>query len=313
MSKKGNRVLSLLTNQTGGKKMSNENNVPAWALSDKPTVQHLEINSDLALQLLVMNTNNRRLDKNRVNRKRLDLEAGLMRPLCSNVIVSDTGVLLDGQHTLAAIAGSAKSLEVIFHSGRKETDWVALDCPSQRTVGQALGHLGIKNGNQIGTMARALMVWRATGYPLQCAGPAATESFRVSQSQVIGYAVEHEALLQAAATEGRRLNGMIGAVPRSYLGVLYVVLGDADESRRYEFLEQVFGGDSKSAMLRLLRTSLIRIAATPAARRPSPQVTHAMIIITWNAWLAGRELKIIRWQSSREDFPVVLKPSDLGV
>ena len=313
MSKKGNRVLSLLTNQTGGKEMSSQDDVTTWAITDSEDVRYRVIDADSAKQLLVMNTNNRQLNKNLVNRKRLDLDAGLMRGRCSDVRVSKKGVLLDGQHTLAAIALSDQPLKMTVHVGGEEDDWIVLDCPSQRTAGQALDHVGIKNSNSIATMARGLMVWQNTGYPLACSGPAATESMTISQSKVVGYAIKHETLLRAALNEGGRLNRMIAALPSTSLGIIYVVLGDSDELLRNEFIEQVFGGESKSTMLRLLRSTLIKIAATPRDRRPSPQVTHAMIILTWNAWLANRELKIIRWQSSREDFPLVLKPSDLGV
>jgi len=311
MSKKGNRVLSLLTNQTGGKEMSNQDDVRTWAITDTPSVGYREIDAELAQQLLVMNTNNRQLNKNLVKRKRLDLDAGLMRPRCSDVRLSKSGVLLDGQHTLAAITGTSQSLIVSVHVGGEEDDWIVLDCPSQRTAGQALAHIGIKNSNSIGTMARGLMVWQNTGYPLACSGVAATESMSISQSKVVGYAIEHETLLRAALHEGGRLNRLIAALPSTSLGIIYVVLGDSDELLRDEFIEQVFGGESKSPMLRLLRSALIKIAATPRDRRPSPQVTHAMIIKSWNAWLLNRELKLVRWASSAEDFPLVLTPSDV--
>lgn len=274
-----------------------------------PEVCYVELTPQLAELCLAKNTNNREMKRPLVEKKKSDITTGRFKDYCSSVVVSKNEVLLDGQHTCLAVLETGIPVNVTFHTGREDADWLAFDSGSQRTVGQMLQHEGIKNYNDIGTLARATMIWRETGYPIKAGAGRVKKNF-TSTGAVVEYALEHGDELHEAAAAGRHLHGALPAISRCDYGALYLVLGDANLALRDLFFEEVVGGHAANGTATAaLRKVYLRLIGKSFDRRPSAIVTLAMTIKVWNHWIDGQSVKQVKWNQS-EDFPTIYAPAE---
>jgi len=124
------------------------------------------ISPSTAQSYLAKNLNNRPLNKKRVSALAQAIERGEWELNGASIRFSDEGVLLDGQHRLAAISKSGKTVQslVVYGLPAKTFDTIDVGMAS-RTAGDILAMRGEKSYNALAAVTRLSILWRSTGNP----------------------------------------------------------------------------------------------------------------------------------------------------
>lgn len=88
------------------------------------------------------NTANRPMRPQHVRALASDMRAGLWQTTHEPVAFAEDGVLIDGQHRLAAIAQSGKTIEIAVARGCKRGTFHVVGCGATRTAGDTLSIAG---------------------------------------------------------------------------------------------------------------------------------------------------------------------------
>lgn len=91
---------------------------------------------------------------------------------------SETGVLLDGQHRLAAIIKSGVSIETLVVTGLPDSVFDVIDVGARRSAGDVLDIRGYKNYNTVAAAAKMYFVWEAHGNPFHGTAPSSRPTIR---------------------------------------------------------------------------------------------------------------------------------------
>lgn len=128
---------------------------------DHPVVSFVSVSSEVAQRWLQHNSHNRPISYTGVLRYQMDMEAGRFKMTGEPIQFSKTGVLLNGQNRLTALANCVPSvtLTMVVVRGLDDDVQRVMDQGIKRTPGQQLGLMGIKNAGQIGSAARLYITW----------------------------------------------------------------------------------------------------------------------------------------------------------
>lgn len=123
------------------------------------------VTPEVASVWLDQNTNNRPLNKKRVTNLANVISRGEWEFNGDSIRFSESGVLLDGQHRLAAIVEADEPIQTLVVTGLKDSVFDVIDRGATRTVGDILSVRGEKNCNALAAATRLYYTWAMTGNP----------------------------------------------------------------------------------------------------------------------------------------------------
>ena len=123
------------------------------------------ITPQIAELMLEKNTSNRSLSAKRVKALSRSISSGEWELNGDSIRFDTNGVLLDGQHRLAAIADSGISVKSLVVTGIRPTAFDTIDQGMKRTSAQILAMQGVKYSNRISVVARLYLAYKTCGYP----------------------------------------------------------------------------------------------------------------------------------------------------
>lgn len=129
---------------------------------DQPVSSFVAVSSEVAARWLQNNTHNRPLSETAVLRYQMDMEAGRFGLTGEPIQFSKTGVLLNGQNRLTALANCIPPITLTMLVVRGLDDEVQryMDQGIKRTPGQQLALMGVRNSAQVASAVRLLMTWQ---------------------------------------------------------------------------------------------------------------------------------------------------------
>lgn len=121
-------------------------------------VELTNVTPDFANELLARNGHNRPLQKNRVRALAAAMRSGRWAVNGETVIVSEDGVLLDGQHRLKAVTEYGQAVDLLIAYGAPPSAFETIDTGKARSAGDILGMQGVKYPQK--TASTAKLVWQ---------------------------------------------------------------------------------------------------------------------------------------------------------
>lgn len=116
------------------------------------------IGANEAKYLLDLNSKNRKPKNSIVAQYANDIKNDKFKFNGSSIVVSDNGILLDGQHRLMALETAInKFIKVVLVTGVKEETMETIDTGTKRTAGDVLTLNNIKNSNSISAMVKNVL------------------------------------------------------------------------------------------------------------------------------------------------------------
>lgn len=268
-------------------------------MNTEPNVTTETITPRTAAHWLSMNGPNRGIDRKTVARYARLMSAGLWVLDGMTIKFDWNGMLLDGQHRLAAVVRSGVTVQSVVVRGLDPASFRSMDRGRLRSVCQTLRMDGVRNGAALA--AAALVLHHDEEGAL-----GGSWSLRLEPSEVAAIIEAHPGLSEAVSsvkTGCDRLHCKIGPIAWCYYR-----FNDIDKMLAKAFFESLFTGESlrRGDPVFLLRERLVANAGSRT--KLSPKDVAALVIKAWNATIEGREmrqLKALRRMDGVESFPAI--------
>lgn len=240
-----------------------------------------------AKQLLEQNPHNRPLSQMTVDRYASDMKSGRWNNNGQGVVLTPEGMLLDGQHRMAAVVQSQATIAMLVVRGVPREAFVTMDSGKARSLSDVLAIEGRTHTTILAAMA-------SVAYPY-AAG--VTVRYPVTKATLEAFVTAHPYMQTVAAQVG---NAKL-QLPKSTLGA---VLFLGNERRQLddevdEFIEGVssgaglWKGDARLTLREWFITQRDRDRG-----RIMREMAFAAIARAWNAYASGKELAVLRNLSS---------------
>jgi hypothetical protein len=245
----------------------------------------------LAELMLRRNVRNRPMVEGNVDKFVKLIERGEFRVTHQGVAFDWNGDLLDGQHRLAAVIETAKSVEIIVGFGYDPKVFDALDGGRKRTVGDVLSLKGEGDPNNLAAAIRFCMSYYETGHP---------RNITPSAAQTIEF-LEANPSIRNSIKPARRVKREFGN-SLSLWASLHFIFAQIDAEGADKFFYNVATGDGlkKSEPEAVLRSRLITHLSgkSELGRIEYP----AVVIKAWNLRRTGQTRRLLSWKAD-ESFP----------
>ncbi|SDT22055.1 hypothetical protein [Microlunatus soli] len=258
-----------------------------------------------AAELLEANTSNRPLSRSTVQSFAEAMKRGDWKVTHQGVAIDTNGVLVDGQHRLAAIVEADMPVELTVFTDVPADTFDVLDTGKKRNAADVLAIEGERSTLQLASMVRT--VWLYDHRPdLSWSGGAAA----VTNHQILA-TLEANPKLRDYVVLGEQLSQEVGMI-KSAAGAVSYLLSRVNTQRK---LQPWFDGIIDGAGLtrtdarlkfRNLMLNMARRQAGEVRRRRDTREHVGLYLTAFNAWAAGESVSRLRY-ATRDPMPVISK------
>ncbi|MER7702237.1 hypothetical protein ABTX81_04950 [Kitasatospora sp. NPDC097605] len=263
----------------------------------------LLVTPTLASEWLKRNLTNRPLSRQAVAQLTRVIERGEWQLTHQGIAFDEDDTLIDGQHRLAAVVKANIAVEMSVTRGVSRSAFTVMDTGRKRTGSDALSLAGESNSTHLAAALRGLHNYLNQPDVSWSSGSAWT-----TNDQLLGVLEAHPGMREAL-NRGLAMNRAIKiTVTASAIGwyVTAMARPDIDQTNWLEKL--ITGAGLEAGDPRLtFRNTMLGLAAGKRYRRSDDSREHLLYYIkAWNAWVEGRELKLLR-RSPKEQMPKITK------
>ena len=260
------------------------------------------ITPTIAKQLLEQNTINRNVKKPVVELYSRQMANGEWREDTGEVIkISKTNRILDGQHRLLAIVKSNTAINLHIAYNVDDTVFSVLDTGSKRNSTDTFKVANIKQGNTIPsiiTMYNLLSNNQKRGARINNVS---------TNSELLDQYNEDPIFWQNIAKESHNMYLTFAKIIHpSYIGGFYAFLSKLDSEKATQFMHQLTTGiNITNQSVTLLRTKLMQDKMS--LRKMNHTLKVALTIKTWNFFIKGIQVQILKFDPIKEEYPTAIK------
>jgi len=258
-------------------------------------IKKILVTPELAKEYLSHNTSNRVLNKRYIGKYVNEMKKGLWTLSNDAIIFSESGVLLNGQHRLTAVVQSGVTCEFLVGFGFPESTFNVLDSGKARSGGDVFRCNGIHNGTTLASIIRKyiLLSTHVEGLSIDMVG---------NSTLVEEYNRDTDFCTYILAVSRREVKDGCGAFLATELGAYHAYLvkeRNYEQSYVLSFFEQLTEREQcTNATISLLRRMMTN---DRMSNRHIPAKHRMMLFVkTWNAYVDGKELQILRWSPNIE-------------
>lgn len=243
------------------------------------TAEIVKVAPAIAEKMLGKNVRNRHLSARVVERYRRAMERGEWLVTGEAIKFASNGDLLDGQHRLAAVIESGKTIPMMVVKGLPALTQDVMDTGRARNVSDQLGIAGYPNSAALAATARLVITYER--------GELASNR-PVSTPETLEL-VQDNALLAYAANRGAPIRKGCDLRP-SVAGMCFYELMKVNDVKAQEFFDRLTDGANlpTGSPILALRARL-RALRDERTYLPNEALT-SLVFRTWNAWRQGRKL-----------------------
>lgn len=271
------------------------------------TITYVEMTPGYAKDLLDLNTNNRTANLISVERLARYIRDGMFYFNGASVVVSNTGVLLDGQHRLMAIVKTGIAAPILLVEGVQEEALKSIDQGKPRSTADilTLDGVAVKNVTAVGSIARNLVLFGDDKDRL------AQSRDRIFISEVVkknAATLEEAATIGVALTRLAKRGSVLTAqapcrpvlVPAVISTLVYLMIDRGGNAKHIEeFFTRVLTGVPDPAcpdVFVATRVSLVNsypLNSRDASISEALMTSYDMYIRAYNSWRKGESKKRI--------------------
>lgn len=270
---------------------------------DKPVVTYVAVSSAVAAKWLEHNKHNRAISETGVLRYQSDMEAGRFANTGEPIQFSKSGVLLNGQNRLTALANCVPPITIpmVVVRGLEDRSQFLMDQNIKRTPGQQLGLMGVKNSAQVASAARLYINWQG--------GSLFTDDKRqraLSLAAVEQWTQENEKLVDQFNRYLAHVTRVCGGTP-SVAGAMSIHGLEIDQQATIAFFYLMHARSNLPAGSPILALDS-RLRNARMGKRLTQREELAYFIQTWNNWMRGERVSRVQggrggWHS--DNFPIM--------
>lgn len=269
------------------------------------TLKLMTITPEMAQSILDKGDPNRPVKKHNVERYAKDMRNGWWRQTGESIVFDNQGQLVQGQHRLHAVIRADVAIEFVVVCGVESIAQDVMDTGARRSLGDQLARRGEKNCNTLASAVLLAKTWEEFGKPHANTG--------VSHVELLQWFSDHDDIRESAnlaVSLARRIKYPSGLAAAIHYRMSHFSADDANE-----FWDVLCTGRAaeNSQPIALLRNRMVEaMAANARGTVMTPMQRAGLTIRSWNAWVTGAEIGLLRWAPQRgEKFPDLINPNDL--
>jgi hypothetical protein len=258
-----------------------------------------------AAEMLDANTTNRPLSRTVVRAFAEAMARGDWMVTHQGIALDVNGVLVDGQHRLAAIVEADLPVEMTVFTEVEEGTFDVLDTGKRRNAADVLAIEGEKSSTMLAAMVRT--VWLYENRPdLNWSGGAAA----VTNHQIVQTLDQHPRLRDFVAV-GEQIAAATGMIKSAAGAASYLTSRVSRRADQEEWLDGIIDGaglakQDPRLQFRRVMFAMARKQAGQVLRRRDTREHVALYLKAYNAWRAGEPVTQLRF-TSREEMPRLTK------
>jgi hypothetical protein len=236
----------------------------------------------MAAEWLAKNTSNRNLNKRLVNDYARDMESGSWVLNGEAVKIGTDGILLDGQHRLAALVQANVAVEMLLVIDLDPKAQDTMDTGRKRSFNDVLSIKGVANSASVASVAKRMWAW--DNGDIKFSGNVKPTTAELNAWIAANPSVHRSAEIATRTRKGFR------AVSQSTAGTAHNMFNRIDPDDTAEFFARFASGAGlpEGSPILTLRNRMMRDAAE--GRRQGDMVKIGMMIKAWNYYRKGQTL-----------------------
>ena len=260
-------------------------------------LQSILVTPKMAKELLDLNICNRNLKDRTIDTYVTSMKNGLwVKDTYEPIKISESNVLLDGQHRLMAIVKSNCSVYLQIATGLKDDIFKVIDTGSKRNTGDIFTIENIPNANNLPAMISGYCRFKKNIY-----GKGFTP---LSNSTILDLYYERENFYQETIKKSCSWYKQISrALSPAMIGSFYCLFYDKCPEMADSFMSKLCGGGDFKA-INLLRTNLVNDKMNN--KKLTLENKNILIIKTWNYYRKNENIKILKFDFEREAKPIAI-------
>lgn len=260
-----------------------------------------------AADMLAANTTNRPLAKSTVRAFAEAMGRGDWLITHQGIAFDSNGVLVDGQHRLAAIIEADVPVDVTVFTEVEPDTFDVLDTGKRRTASDVLAIEGEKSTTLLAAMVRTVWLYENRRDVTWSGGGAAVTNHQVVET------LEAHPRIREFVSLAERIAGETGMIKSAAGAAAYLVesANKTKKARLAKWHEGVIEGaglrrDDPRLVFRRTMFTMARRQAGVVQRRRDTREHVGLYLKAFNAWAAGEKLSSLRF-AAREPVPAIGK------
>lgn len=270
----------------------------------KKSVSIEVITPDIAKEYLKCNKFNRRVSRPTVNKYKTELLNGNFEYNGESIIFCEDGSLFDGQHRLLACVETGIPFESVVSRGVNQDRLHTIDSGKSRNASDSFYMHNIKNATNMAALASKYFLFKNNIIGFSSAdGKSTTIKHKSLRQQMLDDYFKNEELYNSILEFATQCYGKYRLLTPSEIGGLFMWLV-RDKSYNYDFVKTFFenlfliDNDVIHPIL-LLKIRLIQNMSS--SRKITARVKSSLIAKTWNAYVEGKDFKVLKWAEEEGD------------
>lgn len=244
-----------------------------------PFSEVVTITPEIAQHILDANYENRNVSQGLIDQIAEDIEHGRWQMNGEAIVLAKNGELNDGQHRLRACIEAKSSIQTIIVFGVARDSRLTVDMGKPRTTGDFMGMQGVKNANNVATIARLYDAYLKDYF------------YRTAIWQTKQYLLEfyhkHAKRLDAATTRAQNTYARRVVGLPAY-GAAFLIIHAANPVEAEIFFQRIQDGANLSRGNAILALRM-RLQNVKEQRLQLHEIT-GLILAHWNAWRKGKQI-----------------------
>lgn len=261
------------------------------------------ITPDIAEVWLKQNTHNREIRDQKVDKWAHAMSAGQWRLNGQTICFDPNGILVDGQHRLAAVVKSGVTIQSVVVRGINMETQITVDTHTPRSFGDVLKWRGESAPVGLAAAVRALYRFKfGDGWATQ------GNSDRTATYDDLLDVLKMYPGIRQSRIVAEHLRKQI-PVPTAQMAALHYMLWETAPLEANTFFDLLTSGESLKSNdpIYMLRRCFLNDARSTTKLNVRHRL--ALTIKAWNAWITGAEMKLLVWRpggANPEQFPTVV-------
>jgi len=258
-----------------------------------------------AQQMLEANTSNRPLSRAVVKAYADAMQRGDWLVTHQGIAFDSNGLLVDGQHRLAAIVEAEVPVDVTVFTEVEPGTFDVLDTGKRRNASDVLAIEGEKSATVLAAMVRAVWLYENRPDAGWNGGKAA-----VTNHQVLAALQDHPKI-RDFVTVGERLSQETGMIKSAAGAAAYLTENNNKRTDLSDWYDGILEGaglgkSDPRLVFRKAMFSMARKQAGQVQRRRDTREHVSLYLQAFNAWATGEEISRLRY-NPREPVPAIAK------
>ncbi|RSM66254.1 hypothetical protein DMH03_03765 [Amycolatopsis sp. WAC 01376] len=251
------------------------------------------IDPKIATEILRWNEGNRKLDRDTVELYAQAMKRGEWQLSHQGIAIDIDGVLLDGQHRLAAVVRSGVSVLMLVVRGVDRSTFSVVDTGKRRSAADTLRTIGAPDVLNLAAALRCLHLYDTLPGGAGWSGPRS----RITNDQVMELYQRHPAMLECIR-RARPVSASVGIITSACATAIYVTRRAAPELDQSEWFSGIIKGanlDETDQRLRF-RNFFMNVRAQGGRRRMDAREQIGIYLKAYNGWLRGEARQVLAFR-----------------